>query len=110
MILRYEDDPRDLWDFPEVCAWIQALDRSFPYWFYFMDIGPNSTLKSIAYSVCKHDKSPGGIFIPSDEWTSFLHGHVAAMNALAQQLGDDLAENERRSLEVVRYLAAGDRQ
>ena len=41
-ILGYDDDPRDLWEFPQVCAWMKALDRDFPYWFYFMDLGPRS--------------------------------------------------------------------
>jgi hypothetical protein len=46
----YEDDPRDLWEIPEVRAWMKALDQAFPYWFYFMDVGPGSTLaKSSAF-------------------------------------------------------------
>ena len=40
----YEDDPQDLWEFAEVRAWMHDLDEKFPYWFYFMDLGPNSTL------------------------------------------------------------------
>ena len=32
----YDNDPRELWDIPEVKLFIQKLDRQFPYWFYFL--------------------------------------------------------------------------
>jgi len=32
----YESDPRELWEIPEVRAFVQELDRDFPYWCYFL--------------------------------------------------------------------------
>jgi len=32
----YESDPRELWEIPEVRAFVQKLDREFPYWCYFL--------------------------------------------------------------------------
>ena len=28
----YEDDPRELWEIPEVCAYIQQLSQEYPQW------------------------------------------------------------------------------
>ena len=60
----YEDDPRDLWEFPEVRTWMRDLNAKFPYWFYFMDLGPHSTLAVVAFSLCQYEKVPGGKRIP----------------------------------------------
>jgi TPR repeat protein len=32
----YESDQRELWEIPEVRAFVQKLDREFPYWCYFL--------------------------------------------------------------------------
>jgi hypothetical protein len=33
----YDEDPRELWEIPEVIRWYQAADDPFKYWFFFMD-------------------------------------------------------------------------
>jgi hypothetical protein len=49
----YDDDPRELFEVPEVRTWMEELDCEFPYWFYFMDLGPHSTLGFVAFSLCR---------------------------------------------------------
>ncbi len=100
----YEDDPRDLYEIPEVRAWMQALDQVFPYWFYFMDVGPPSTLTFVAFSLCKWEKVPNGKIIPPDELQRFLISNFAMMNVLSKQLGESQAENDRRTKDIVRFF------
>jgi hypothetical protein len=78
----YDDDPRDLWEFSDVCAWMKAVDKDFPYWFYFMDLGPHSTLALIAFTLCKYQKVPAGKQIPYDELMQFLRPRLKAWPSL----------------------------
>jgi len=96
----YDDDPRDLWEIPEVRSWMQKLDSQFPYWLYFMDTGPVSTLAFIAFSLCRYEKVPGGKMIPRDELQRFLVSHFIAMNQLSQELNESQEENDERSREI----------
>jgi hypothetical protein len=84
----YEDDPKDLWEFPEVRTWMRDLNAKFPYWFYFMDLGPHSTLAVVAFSLCQYEKVPLGKRIPPAEVRRFLLSGLAAMNVLCKQIGE----------------------
>jgi hypothetical protein len=33
----YDDDPRELWEIPEVREFVYKLDTHFPYWLFFLD-------------------------------------------------------------------------
>lgn len=35
----YDDDPRALYDIPEVQSWMRKLDQEWPYWFFFLSPG-----------------------------------------------------------------------
>jgi hypothetical protein len=59
-VLGYDDDPRELFEIPEVRAWIAAVDAEWPYWFFFLYPGPRTTLPLIAFSVCPFEAVPGG--------------------------------------------------
>jgi hypothetical protein len=100
----YDDDPLELFEIPEVRYWIQQLCLQFPYWFYFMNLGPASTLKLIAFSLCKYEKVPGGKAIPLDELQKFLIFNFKAMNALSEELGESKEENDRRAREINQYF------
>lgn len=100
----YEDDPRDLYEIPEIRAWMQALDQVFPYWFYFMDVGSRSTLSFVAFSLCEWEKVPSGKLIPPDELQQFLIFHLGTMSFLSKRLGESSSENDRRILEIGRFF------
>jgi len=102
----YEDDPRDLYEIPEVRVWMQALDQVFPHWFYFMDVGPRSTLSFVAFSLCEWKKVPNGKLIPPDELQRFLIFHFGTMSLLSKRLGESSSENDRRILEIGRFFFA----
>lgn len=101
----YDDDPRDLWEIEEVRSWMQKLDREFPYWLYFMDTGPSSTLSFIAFSLCRYEKVSGGKVIPPEELQRFLLSHFIAMNDLSRRLGETQEENDARLREVAAFFA-----
>ena len=100
----YEDDPRDLWEIPEVRSWMQDLDKNFPYWFFFMDLGPNSTLSFIVFSLCKYAKVPGGKLIPPAELQQFLVSHFVPLNVLSNKIGETQEENDKRSKEITAFF------
>lgn len=100
----YDDDPRDLWEIAEVRAWMEAVDREFPFWFYFVDLGPRSTLRFIAFCLCRWGKVPDGKLIPPEDLQSFLLMHYAAMNHLAARLGETQEEIDARSREIGRFF------
>ena len=102
----YEDDPRDLYEVPAVRAWMQALDQAFPYWFYFMDVGPRSTLSFVAFSLCKLKRLPNGKQVTPDELQQFLIFHFGTMSLLSKRLGESSSENDRRTLEIGRFFFA----
>ncbi len=92
----YDDDPRDLYHISEVRSWMAALDREFPFWFYFLDIGPASTLTFVMFSLCQFERVPGGSLIPPAELERFVDEHIQAMNTLAVRLGDPQHVTEAR--------------
>ena len=100
----YDDDSRDLWEIPEVRLWLQDLDKSFPHWFYFMDLGPHSTLNMVVFSLCGYEKIPQGKLIPPDEMEAFLLSHVAVLNKLSVELGESSTEIGQRRQELDRFF------
>jgi hypothetical protein len=100
----YDDDPRQLWEVPGVRSWMRQLDALFPYWFYFLDTGPRSTLGFVAFSLCAYEKVPGGSHIPPEELQEFLRDHFVAMNGLCAVLGETAEENDARTEAITRYF------
>jgi hypothetical protein len=100
----YEGDARDLWEFPEVRTWMHALNSEFPYWFYFMDLGPHSTLAFVAFSLCRYEKVTGGKLIPPEELQRFLLAGFAAMNSLCKTIGVNQEDIDQRSTEITRFF------
>jgi hypothetical protein len=87
----YDDDPRDLYDTPEVRRYLAALDSAFPFWFYFAD--PNTdTLKLLALCVCRVVKVHGGSTPEKEGLKRFMVEHVLALNHLCDRflLGEDV--------------------
>lgn len=82
----YDDDQRELYMIPEVREWIREVDREFPYWLFFMDLGKRSTLSFVALALCPYERVPGGWNIPQPDLQQFLITHFMAMNELGKRL------------------------
>jgi hypothetical protein len=86
--IRGYEDPRELFEIPEIRAWIKEVDKDFPYWFYFMDVGTHPTINLIAFALCRWDKVPGGKLTSAEGLQDFLITDFIAMNQLARRLGN----------------------
>jgi hypothetical protein len=86
----YDDDPRDVYDIPEIRRYAKALDDAFPYWFYFASLHDGSTLQVFALCLCRVIKAGGGSKPHTDDYKTFLFLHIAALNELCERfkLGD----------------------
>ena len=78
----FDNDPREVYEIPEVRRFCVDLDRVFPYWFYFLSTD-NETLKMIAFCLVPVTKVAPGLVNPSRlGLASFLASHFLAMNTL----------------------------
>ena len=68
----FNDDPREVWQIPEVCRWWQMAESIGKYWFYFCSIDDlHSTLLSLRLCVTgaryeDHDKSQNRFRVSTD--------------------------------------------
>jgi hypothetical protein len=99
----YDDDPRDLWEFPEVRQWICDVDRQWPYWFFFMDLGPQSTLAMVTFCACPWTKIPGGKKIDDAHLLPFVKRRLAAMDQLCCKIGDPIETRSQMSEDIFRF-------
>lgn len=87
----YDDDPRDLYDTPEVRRYLAALDSAFPFWFYFADTN-TYILKLLALCLCRVVKVSAGSTPDKDDLKRFIVEHTLALNHLCDRflLGDEV--------------------
>ena len=100
----YDDDQRELYMIPELREWMREVDREFPYWLFFMDLGPRSTLAFVTFARCQYERTSGGSFIQDQELKRFLVTRFAAMNQLAIRLNISQCEVDAWSREIGRFF------
>ena len=61
----YDDDPRDVWEIPDVRDFACAMDAEFPYWLFFLEKAGTSGLQALALCVAGYERSPSG----GSSWT-----------------------------------------
>jgi hypothetical protein len=103
-IFGYDDDPRELFEIPEVREWVQKLDEAFPYWFYFLS-KEFPGLNFIAFALCEyHRLSSGGFEIESRNLAKFLISHFPAMNEICESLGFSVEKIRELTDNVIFYF------
>jgi hypothetical protein len=96
----YDNDPRELWDIPEVKAFFLQLDNRFPYWFFFLTKF-GSGLKVIAFCCCKLiSLSATKVWLEPASLEQFLNRHFLAMN----QLCDHVKMSEKENVELTELV------
>ena len=75
----YSDDPRELYDIPEVRRFCTILDDAFPYWFYFLSTEV-VTLGVIACCLCSVTKLRAGVVSFGPDLLAFMTRHFEALN------------------------------
>jgi len=90
----YNDDPRELFEVPEVRAYIKRLDLAWPYWFFFLSQADES-IKLLESCLCETiEVVPGVTSIDLDQLDRSLARHFGAMYRLGEELDlpEDLCE------------------
>jgi hypothetical protein len=92
----YNDDPRELFEIPEVRAYIKRLDQAWPYWFFFLSQADES-IKLLESCLCETiEVVPGVTSIDLEQLERSLARHFAAMHRLGEEL--DLPEEIREDV------------
>lgn len=90
----YGDDPREVWEIPQIAAFVRALDEAFDCWFYVCH-PQGVTLRTLAFSACRIEvvrRNPllgTGVKPNNEDLAEFLRAHFDAVNGLFARLGLD---------------------
>jgi hypothetical protein len=90
----YNDDPRELFEVPEVRAYIKRLDQAWPNWFFFLS-QVDESIKLLESCLCDTiEVVPGVTSIDVDQMERSLARHFGAMYRLGEELDlpEDLCE------------------
>lgn len=104
----YDDDPRELNEFPEVRDFINKLDDKFPYWCYFLSKRAGG-LGFIFSCFCPPYLTPES---REEIWLESIVEYLMrrgfpAMNHLCVAAGCSESEIERMTNRVMEYIATG---
>jgi hypothetical protein len=103
----YDDDPRDVYDIPEIRRYAKALDEKFPYWFYFVSLHVQSTLQVLALCLCRVVKVSGFSTPQPDDLKQFLFSHIVALNQLCERFQLDDTVKHQVTDEALAHLVPG---
>lgn len=109
----YNDDPRELFEIPEMRKYIPVLADALPELFFFAYTGERGqTLKTFAMcltEVKKISNTPNEekkipVEVSTDKIAHFLDSHFPGLNELTEWLGMSIEENKSISFEVFHAL------
>jgi hypothetical protein len=100
----YDDDPRDVYAIDEVRRWLQLVDVAFPFWFYFLAIGPRSSLQWITFGLCGYRQVEGGKVIEPAELQRFVQWHLYALATLCAAHRIPGPELDRMAAEIHQFF------
>jgi hypothetical protein len=100
----YDDDPRELFEIPEVRVFFRELDRQFPFWFFFLSTASGG-LTLLALLLCRITRlSPTVSNYNQEDFENFISSHLAAMNYVFDSFQIEEELNEQRSDELAQYF------
>ena len=103
----FNHDPREVYEIPEIRRFCTGLDKSFPYWLYFLST-EDSSLKMMAFCLCRVEKKgPGLVMLDGVDRGRFLHSHFSTMNELFATYSLDEQTNRSISDNVMEYFQVG---
>ena len=100
----YSNDPRELYEIPEVRRFCAKLDGAFPYWFYFLST-EGVTLGVIARCLCLVTKLREGVVSFGPDLVAFLTRHFEALNWLFENYSLEERHNIEISGKVIEYFS-----
>ena len=107
-VFGYDDDPRELYEVPEVRHFVRKLDDEFPYWCYFLSTRGNGLL-FILYSLCSPNLPPE---TRDQIWRKEIMEYLIkrglpAMNRICEVTGCSEAEIMQLTNGVTNYIISG---
>ena len=82
----YDDDPRELFEIPEVRRYLKALDARWPYWFFFLSQADES-IKLLESCLCDTiEVIPGVNSIDVEQLEKYLARHFSALNRYSESI------------------------
>lgn len=106
----YDDDPRELFEIPEVRAFLCAFNRAWPYWFFACNLDvPNLRMMTWcclpSLQVSRRDGEYGvRIRWKPSEFQAFITHGLAGMDILFDRAGAAPVERHSRTSRVLHYL------
>lgn len=109
----YDNDPRELFMIEEVRDYISFLDKSFPYWFYYVDLTipkSHSTLMVVLSCVCEveevfdKEKEIKRIQLNQDTLNEQIKIHFHFMNEIMDNEGYTEEEIKKRSMDIFQLI------
>jgi len=109
----FDNDPRELFEIPEVRKFIPVLSSALPELFFFARTGEHShTLQTFALCLTEvriQSRTPNEnnripIEVATDKIAQFLENHWPGLNELTEWLKMSIEENKRISFAVIRSL------
>jgi len=101
----YDSDSRELWEIPEVRAFVQRLDRQFPYWCYFLARNGEGLLwlTYCLYPIARTQDEKKRLWFPAI--AKYIEGQgIPQMTALCRYVGCSDEEAVRLTNDAVNYL------
>ena len=99
----YSNDPRELYEIPEVRRFCKKLDDAFPYWFYFLS-AEGVTLGVIACCLCSVTKLRAGVVSFGPDLLQFMTRHFEALNWIFANYSLDKRLNVEVSRKITEYF------
>lgn len=99
----YDEDPRELFEIPEVRDWLRKVHDLWPHWFYFCSLGRDSSLIWISLGLCEYVKVPGGAMTTAG-LSEFVLVCFNSLNNIARWLGMPDSANEKVTDDVLETL------
>jgi hypothetical protein len=108
----YNEDPREIFEIPEVVQWYEKADPVFKYWFYFLSPEfPSTEFPSLlTYWTCmcsgkrmnrKPKRNWAWVEMDADRMLSVLERNLMRLNELTDRLGLSEEQNRRISCAVM---------
>lgn len=110
----YDDDPRELWQIPEVRSWFKAVEKPAKHWFYFLTNDTDSSgLPTLAFCRCrsswlinpsKNKGKRGRVQIDLADLGPFFMRNFSALNEISDWVGLSQNENKEISYKIAKCL------
>jgi hypothetical protein len=103
----YDGDPRELFEIPEVCRYLKALDDLWPYWFFFFSQADESLMVLAMCLASAIEVDPGRAYVDPEDLSRFLERGLSAVNRIFDTYGFPPSENSELSTGVLRIFSNG---